>query len=68
MPWCGQAINSGWNTDNILKQSTIHFFIIPYINVDSFTLLKPAFLMNKSANDFYFILFYFILFYFIFGL
>ena len=43
MPRFGPAINSGWNTDNILEQSAIQFFVNPYINVDSFSLLKPAF-------------------------
>ena len=43
IPRFGPAINPGWNTDNILEQSAIHFFVNAYINVDSFSLLKPAF-------------------------
>jgi hypothetical protein len=42
MPRCGQTIHSGWTTDNILEQSSIQFLVNPYINVDTFTLLKRS--------------------------
>ena len=42
MARCGQKILSSWSTDNILEQTSIHYLVNPYINVDSFTLLKPA--------------------------
>jgi hypothetical protein len=42
MPRFGQAINSTWTTDNILEQSSLHYFVNPYINIETFTLLKPA--------------------------
>ena len=35
-------ISSTWTTDNVLEQSSLHYFINPYINVDTFTVLKPA--------------------------
>ena len=43
MARCGQAILSSWTTDNILEQDSIHYLVNPYINVDTFTLLKPSF-------------------------
>ena len=36
------AVSSTWTTDNVLEQSSVHFFVNPYINVDTFTVLKPA--------------------------
>jgi hypothetical protein len=42
MARCGQNIISTWTTDNILEQSSIHYLVNPYINVDTFTLLKPT--------------------------
>ena len=41
MARCGQNIPSSWTTDNILEQNSIHFLLNPYINVETFTLLKP---------------------------
>ena len=43
MARCGQNINSSWTTDNILEQNSVHYLVNPYINVDTFTLLKPSF-------------------------
>lgn len=42
MARCGQSILSSWTTDNILEQNSVQYFVNPYINVDSFTLLKPG--------------------------
>jgi hypothetical protein len=42
MPRYGQAILSSWTTDNVLELSSIQYFVNPYINVDTFTLLKPS--------------------------
>ena len=42
MAQCGQKILSSWTTDNILEQTSIHYLVNPYINVDSFMLLKLA--------------------------
>jgi hypothetical protein len=33
---CGQKINHDWTTDNVLDLAS-HFYINPYIHVDSFT-------------------------------
>ena len=41
MARCGQKIPSSWTSDNILEQNSIHFLVNPYINVETFTLLKP---------------------------
>ena len=41
MAQCGQNIPSSWTSDNILEQNAIHFLVNPYINVETFTLLKP---------------------------
>ena len=41
MARCGQSITSSWTADNVLEQSSLQYFVNPYINVDSFTLLKP---------------------------
>ena len=38
----GQTIPSSWTTDNILEQSSIQYLVNPYINVDTFTLLKSV--------------------------
>lgn len=43
MARCGQNIPSSWTTDNILEQSSIQYLVNPYINVDTFTLLKSDF-------------------------
>ena len=37
-----EVVSSTWTTDNVLEQGSIHFFVNPYINVDTFTVLKPA--------------------------
>jgi hypothetical protein len=42
MARCGQIIPSTWTTDNVLEQNSIQYFVNPYINVDSFTLLKAS--------------------------
>ena len=42
MAWCGQNILSSWTTDNVLEQSSIQYLVNPYINVDTFTLLKST--------------------------
>ena len=42
MARCGQNIHSGWTTDSILEQNSVQFLVNPYINVHSFTLLKPS--------------------------
>ena len=42
IPRFGAAINSSLTADNVLEQSTIQFFVNPYINIDTFTLMKPA--------------------------
>ena len=42
IPRFGHAVSSTWTTDNVLEQGSIHFFVNPYINVDTFTVLKPA--------------------------
>ena len=42
IPWCGQSISSSWTADNVLELGSIQYFVNPYINVDSFTLLKHS--------------------------
>ena len=42
MPRCGQTIPSTWTTDNVLEQSSVQYFVNPYINLDTFTLLKTS--------------------------
>ena len=42
MPRFGQSILSSWTTANVLELESIQYFINPYINVDSFTLLKHS--------------------------
>lgn len=42
MPRCGPSIPSSWTTDNILEQISVQYFVNPYINVDTFTLLKSS--------------------------
>ena len=46
MARCGQNILSTWTTDNILKQSSIHYLVNPYINVVSCTI----FLLRNSIQ------------------
>ena len=46
MARCGQNILSSWTTDNVLEQNSIHFLVNPYVNVDTFTLLKPTFFLE----------------------
>jgi hypothetical protein len=36
---CGLKINHDWTTDNVLDLAS-HFYVNPYIHVDSFTALK----------------------------
>ena len=40
---CGQSILSSWTTDNVLELNSTQFLVNPYINVDTFTILKPNF-------------------------
>jgi hypothetical protein len=40
MARCGQTFPSSLTTDNILEQTSIHYLVNPYIDVDTFTLLK----------------------------
>ena len=42
IPRFGQTISSSWTADNVLEQSSIQYFVNPYINVDTFTLLKSS--------------------------
>lgn len=38
-------VPSTWTADNILEQGSIQYLFNPYINVDTFTLFKPAYFM-----------------------
>lgn len=40
MARCGQNIPSSWTSDSILEEDSIQYLFNPYINVDTFTLLK----------------------------
>ena len=42
IPRFGHAVSSTWTTDNVLELNSLHYFVNPYINVDTFTVLKPA--------------------------
>ena len=42
MPRFGQSILSSWTTANVLELESIQYFVNPYINVDTFTLLKRS--------------------------
>ena len=46
MARCGQNILSSLTTDNVLEQPSIQYLVNSYINVDTFTLLKPAFFLE----------------------